>query len=246
MSVPTHIIGYVIWNKPDMIGWLLEGIVKNVPSDRAWLWFQFDRCDDDTVEVFQRLAPQMLAGYRWEHWASDVELRELGGHNKLLERFLASDRDVLTVYQDDQRITGPILPDIDAVLHRYGERLGMIGGKDGFEKNEQDRACTHWSECIWGGRVLQRGETAERTCFNSGPIIYPRRTVERVGLLNAYFTAFQVWADYGHRCKAAGLTNVVMGTDLEHRKFGRCQGTWWYRDDTAEHDMAYMREHWGW
>jgi hypothetical protein len=234
-----QIIACAVWAKPDAVQWLLEGIAEHVAPD-VEVWFQFDWQSEECQDNLNRLAPSMLS-HRVQSWHSDVELREVGAHNRLLQRFLDSDADAITIWQDDQRMTGPITAHVERAINAYGEKIGIIGGRDGYDAHEQNRISAKWSETRQH-HVLRPGEFFIKPYLNSGPIIYPKATVRKVGPLDESFVAMNVWVDYGWRCMQAGLTNLVMGTSCIHQKIGRCTATRWYTDADSIHDANLIKE----
>lgn len=225
-------IGYSVWCKQDMICWLLDGITKVFSPADTEIAFHFDACTDDSVAVFDHTVPQYLlwqGGWKPEQVhkiVSTSEVREVGGHNKLIDLFMASDCDLLIVAQDDQRLTQDVRSHLQSLVTLYGDRLGVVGGRDGFNAGYSDFTGSNWSESQVFQRVLH-GQFAARKYLNSGPVVYNKTLVQKVGKLDEEFRAYYVWDDYGARANKAGLINGVMGMDLIHRKFGRLKATEW-------------------
>lgn len=249
-------VGYSIWNKVDMVVWLLDGIVRNFEADKVQLGFVFDTCDDGTVEAFNSVSNWWLvrngfkfSGETWDNqlrgthdWSTpfqtDRPIREVGGHNRLLQMFLKSDCDMAIIAQDDQQFARPVYYDYSKLREIYGDRLGIIGGRDGYGPSFRGMASSMWSESNTHER-LPYGSYAERPYFNSGPVGYTRKLVETVGLLDDQFTAYYVWDDYGARALAAGFQSVVLSTHIIHAKFGRTKATVF--TDASAADMDRLR-----
>ena len=221
-----HMLGYTVWNKIDMLTWLLEGIVNNFDPAQTEIAFHFDACEDQSQVVFDSLVPYWLhvrGKWKLEHVhkiVSETEVRELGGHNKLLDAFLASNCDFLLVAQDDQHWNASPVEHLERLAGHYGERLGLIGGRDGYTAGYGSFTGSFWSESAVQRR-LQPGEWVELPYQNSGPNIYNRHLVEKVGKLDDQFVAHYVWDDYGARALKEGFVNGILGMNVTHAKFGR-------------------------
>jgi hypothetical protein len=253
-------VGYSIWNKVDMVVWLLDGIVRYFDPNQVELGFVFDTCEDDSVDVFHTSKDWWLVrnGFKfqvetWDRtlravstgeqsWLKPFEtsapIREVGGHNRLLKMFLASDCDMAVIAQDDQQFARPVYADYLGLDEKYGDRLGIVGGRDGYFQFFRDMASSKWSESSSHER-LAYGEFRERPFFNSGPVGYPRKLVETIGLLDDQFTAYYVWDDYGARARAAGFQSVILSTHVIHAKFGRTKATVF--TDASAADIARLR-----
>lgn len=238
-----HMIGYSIWNKVDHIVWLLEGIASHFDPAQTEVAFHFDTCEDGSIEAFDTCVTYWLLNRGWkpEHVhkiVSTTVTHEVGGHNRLIDRFMASNCDFLTVAQDDQHFNGSHVASLESLAARYGSRLGLVGGRDGYDWGYQRFVGSLWSESAVQQR-LQHGEWAERPYQNSGPNIYSRQLIEKVGKLDEKFTAFYVWDDYGHRSKNLGFVNGILGMNMTHAKFGRMRASVW--NDASGADLARLR-----
>lgn len=241
-------LGYYIWCRSDMLAYLLDGIVENFDPDTTELGFVFDQPLDGVDEAFKHMhdfwlqyrgfkfkpcAPGFVADrpFKYTTFIPEREVREVGGHNILLRHFMEhTDCDVMVAPQDDIRFNRPIHAELKALVEKYGPSLGVVGSRDGYSNfGYADMASSFWSRSSPPPKLLlQHGEYAERTMMNSGPISYPRHVVERAGYLDEDFTAWFVWDDYGTRCAAAGLKNVILGMDVTHAPFGRQRKPWIY------------------
>lgn len=236
-------VGYTVFNKVDMLIWLLDGIIQHFDPAKTEVGFFFDASEDGSLEHFECVRKCWLEdrGFRVTCMNSPEEVRELGGHNKLLKHFMEStDCEMMIAPQDDQKFQQPFLPHLERICAHYGERLGVIGGRDGYLINFTQMAGSKWSASNvhqW----LDHGQIVEKPMINSGPVIYHRSLVDRIGYLDEKFHAFYVWDDYGQRALKAGLTNLVMGTDMEHAKFGRAKQTSFYVDTSiSARDIALL------
>ncbi len=238
-------LAYPLFGKADMLSWLMEGIVGNFSPTDTQLGFFFDTDYDRVDAAFEHMRDFWLhcmgkpecnlrtMPFKYEAWKTDRQVREVGGHNEILRRFLASDCDLCLIPQDDIRFLAPIKHHLENLIQQVGPTLGLIGGREGYEAGPANIAGSLWADSNPGPSTwLRHGEYAFRPMMNSGPVAYPRAVVEKVGLLDEEFIAWHVWEDYGLRCEAAGFKNVVMGMDVRHAKFGRQPVAWIY--DTVD------------
>ncbi len=242
-----HVVAYSVWNKVDMISWLLDGIVRNFDPATTEVVFHFDVCSDDSINAFCAMTDFWLTSkkFKWTLLKADPsgpQVREIGGHNSILKHCLANtDAQFITIAQDDQHFNQPIASHLEQLAERYGDRLGVIGGRDGYDWGYGRFAGSFWSESALQER-LAHGEWRERPCLNTGPLVYPRKVVETVGYQDSEFMAYYVWDDYALRALKSGFVNGVMGMDLTHAKFGRVSSTWWaVTGEHAAHDIALVK-----
>jgi hypothetical protein len=244
-----YIAAISVWNKVDMIAWLLHGLTTNFSPKDTEIVIHFDACADDSIKAFEAMTDFWLKGkgFKWKALIADQtapQLREIGGHNALLRYFMETDAEYLFIAQDDQHINRPVWPHLEALaaqVRQEGRRLGMITGRDGYDWPYLRFAGSCWSESALHER-LQHGDWRERPCMNTGPLIYPKEVVKSIGFQDSAFTAYYAWDDYALRAIAAGFTNFVLGMDLIHAKFGRVTPTWWaVTGDNAAHDLALLK-----
>jgi len=245
-----YMIGYGVWNKQDMVGWLLEGIGAYAP-EVSCVHFVFDSCVDASEANFDIMYSQLIKNVaRTAHvhitkWASKEPLHEIGIHDAIMHHFMnETDCDVLIVPQDDQRICDPILLRMEGMLGHFGSRIGLIGGRDGYFEGLSKIVGSVWSESVLTER-LQPGVWCERPFLNSGPLIYTRDMITKVGYHDRQFEHWYAWDDYCMRCRDAGLTSAVVGTGIRHIKFGRAPNTTYYTDGSGDRDRARFRSKWG-
>jgi len=246
-----YMVGYGIWNKQDMIGWLLEGVGTYTP-EATHVRFVFDSCVDDSEKNFDMLSSQIIKNVaRTSHMVVSKEklatvTHEYGLHNAILRHFMQeTDCDVLIIPQDDQRICGPMILRMEGLLDSYRDRIGLIGGRDGYERGLVGIVGSMWSESTLTAR-LQPGIWREATFLNSGPLIYTRKVVEKVGYVDTKYEHWYGWDDYCMRCRHVyGLMNVVVGTEIRHLKFGKVPGTTYYTDGSLARDYARFKSKWG-
>jgi len=232
--------GCVVWNKVDMIAWLLDGISLAAPPN-SHIVFCFDACQDGSARAFEAMTEFWISnrGHTFDFIETETEVREVGGHNELLKAFFKHDpSELLVVIQDDQHLNGPLVG-LEEAWKEHGERLGVVTGRDGYRKGYADFVGSPWTASAVH-RKLAIGEFAPRPFLNSGPVIYHKRLVETVGMLDQNYHAFYVWDDYGARATKLGFVNGALGTDLTHAKFGRIIDTTFYTSEISKRDNTRL------
>lgn len=205
-------IGYGVFRKYEMISWYLDGIRENFPPETQ-VAFYLEAYDDDMLAAWPEELP--LSGKSTEH------ILEQGVHRHFIEKFMETDCDVLIIPQDDNRFTRPLIPDLEELWNIYGERLGWISGRDGYDFGYKDMVCSPFSESTGATKtVLPIGFTAERRMMNTGPVVYFRHVIEKVGLPPSDMPWFW-WDWFALQCDYAGLKNILLSMDCLHEKFGR-------------------------
>ena len=242
------LLGFSVWNKVDMIAWLLDGIQRNFDPETTDIVFHFDACTDGSQEAWNSCI-QWWLGIKGQ-WnmanvhalASTTEVREVGGHNRILNFFMAGDYDLCLIAQDDQHFDAPPMRYLQNAAAKF-PNLGIVGGRDAYGRGYSRFTGSHWSESTVDRRVFH-GEFVPLPYMNSGPVAYTRKVVEQCGLLDEEFRAYYVWDDYGQRALDKGFISGVMGMDLTHAKFGRVKATEW--SDWSAHDLALRQKKHGW
>lgn len=226
-----------------MQAWLLDGLMRYLPPDRCEVLIYLDGCTDDCPVAMESLRYYFLANFRHNIIVNPAEIGEIRCHVEILKEFMKSTCDVCVIFQDDQRLEWPILESLDKIYDQYGDAAGLIGGRDGYERGFSQMVGSAWSHSVLT-RKLAVGEWAERTCLNSGPVVYSRKMIEKIGLPDGNFKAFYAWDDYGLRAKSQGFTNLVLGTDISHIKFGRVCATKMYTNEISAHDSSLLHSKW--
>jgi len=239
-------VGYTIWNKVDMIAWLLGGIVNNFPKG-THVGFCFDNCTDDSEAAFDAMRGYWLdrRGFIVHKLAPPVTVGLVGGTNILLDIFMGTDCDICFTPQDDQRIENPVHLDLERLMAAYGPRLGGVGCRDGFYAGYASPVCSRWSTSglPYAPQRLETGEWAERPYYNDGPVAYPRHLVSAIGKLDAGFGGFYVWCDYGGTAEKAGFKNVILGGEVTHACWGRFTPSKFAVDGVmANNDLARLKD----
>lgn len=216
-------IGVGVFGKQDMISWLLTGITNCFPRGSHVVFF-FEACTDLSKQNFLDLAPTLLDGYTWSHGESADHLLEHGVHNWLIHQFMQSDCDTLVVPHDDNKFLNPsIVSDIQRIQTEYGDKLGWISGRDGYERGYENMISSPFSSSDTARKKLKVGEYTPRSQMNTGPVVYTRRLIEMIGGPDMAYEGWYWWDDYALKAKHAGLQNVLLGMDCLHEKFGSIQ-----------------------
>lgn len=237
------LVGVTFWNKRDHLVWLLEGIIENFSPEDTEVAFHFDACTDESELAFDSLVPYWLlkrGGFQPEQvhkLVSNPEVREVGGHNQLIQLGLARQCEFIVVAQDDQRFNQPLRNSLLHLKKTYGDRLGVVTGRDAYGAGYSNFSGSFWTESNVS-RKLQHGEFLERPYLNSGPIVYNSNLIAKVGLLDSLFRSHYLWDDFGARAHKAGFVNGVLGMDITHAKFGRMTASTW---TDASADLARLR-----
>ncbi len=239
-----YTIAYSIWNKADMLAWILDGIARHVEPKRCDTLFYFDACTDGSESAYGLMYQFFLLkrGFKTDNFSGNNEIYEVGSHLRLIERFMQSDSDVLIVLQDDQRLEWPILDSLDVLFKEHPiEMVGVIGGNAGFNEDYSDIVASAFSVTdIKNVGRLKTGQIAERLYLNSGPIVYTRKLIEKIGAPCGEFKAFYIWDELCMRARKASLKNFVMGMDITHIKFGRLTNSKLYEEGISAHDKALL------
>lgn len=265
-----YLVAVTCWGKPDMVDMILSSWRERYTPDDASLLFVFDSPEDDAIARYWRtrvltmpeyhfLPPIVNEGPEWyENGSHDVLLRAFArdlfaakdhlcgvpGGGPILGRHSGVFHTMI-VWQDDQQARGNrLLNDVDVLREKYGDRLGVVGGRDGFYGGYKDMAGSPHSQSSLRTTTLAVGEFMRRPLTNRGPVIYPRHVVEQLGGID--LVNFPVWygeADYSARAHKAGFVNGVMGVDCEHVAYGQVLASRTYEGQEAKDSAAFRRLH---
>lgn len=239
-------VGVGVFDKVDMIGWMLEGIRDNFDPSQTEVVFFFEACTDESESEFDRLAPIVLEGWRCSKGASEDHINEVGVHCWLIDRFMESACEALIIPHDDNRFTRPLVPDLRKLRDRYGDSLGWISGRDGHGIGYADMCCSPFSKSTGAPmRALEIGTWEEVLMMNTGPVVYFRHVVEKVGKPDVSLPWYN-WSDYSLRCHHAGLKNILLSMDCLHEKFGRVTANppELYNDKLVADCLKRLNERW--
>ena len=245
----TYMIGYGFWNRRDQVFWAMDGIAEYC-GKASMVCATFDACKDNSEDIFDGTCGLTLE----KTPTKKIPIRgkdEIGIHNTIMREFLQSGLDALIVMHDDQRFAGLTFPILDDILDEYGRTLGIVGGRAGYEVGVSKVIGSRWSAAHHRDQLLP-GTWTERPYVNTGPIVYPRATVERIGYLDEQFEHWFIWEDYAARCAVHKLKTVVADIPVRHTKFGTgplrvtCS---YYNDGSHRRDHERMKKKWprlGW
>lgn len=212
-----HVVCWGLWNRVTKVVPILDSIEKYIPKD-VEVWFIFDNCVDGS-DVILNTHKEKLYGRRVFTMSTSWEIKEVGMHKLALEfAVLRGDIDVLTILQDDQSLTGPIVEPVNK-LFETEKNIGVVGGRSGYDALDYVKArCAPWSPgaALPGNIKLKPGEWAKCILLNSGPVTYSIPAVKVVGYPDTEYVRVYIWDDYGVRCKEAGFQNYVIGTEVCH------------------------------
>ena len=208
----TFTIAYAIYNKGYMIDEIIDGLVYSMRGDIKYR-FILDGCTDNSREVLEKEIAKLANA---EYTETD-DIFELATSNIFLREF---DTDFLVIFQDDMVMRDKnFISNVENVYSAYGDELGLLGCRDGFDAGYSNMCGSRFSASR-GRKILEPGDYCERMMVNTGPIIFMRRLLERVGYLDDIYTKGTYDdMDYSLRCYEAGLKNIVMGVDMIHDKF---------------------------
>jgi len=233
------LIAYGIWNKQDMMEWIVDGLTEHVPAEVDVL-FMFDDCKDDSIVNFEN-AIAKREDRNWICQAFNYEVHEIYMHNFAIDYMLKHGYDCVIAFQDDMKLTGSIIDHTEKVLKDYANRIGIFGGRDGYDFNFKGMQSSEWSESVQPGQQRHpHGTFVQCKYCNPGPMFFPRTAIEKVGKLDVNFRHFFVWDDLCCRCLDVGLINGLLSTRLEHKKFGKVLPSTYYNDDSGAHDRALL------
>jgi len=232
-----YLITFSVWNKQDMITALMDAVEKHV-SDTVLVEFMFDDPQDKSVDNFKAYAKKSKR--KWLHTVFDREVQEIHTHRVAMQHGAEWGCRAVICYQDDMFIMAPIIEHVEDMLDYYGDSIGIAGGRDGYAGGHNNMISSHWSESAGTKSELDPGEHKVVSFLNPGPMIYPMTTYKTVGPLPIGFKHFYVWDAYCGMCTDKGLKNVVMGTSIEHKKFGKVLASTFYSGNAGAEDLAQL------
>lgn len=239
-------IGYGVFQKPDMLRWMCEGIKENFPSDTpVMFYFEADNSNGEDIFSVMDIAERLKLNI-FPPGASDYHLLEHGTHKLMIEYFMDTDCDCLIIPHDDNRFNAPLIPDLQKLWDKYGTNLGWISGRDGHGDGYSDMVCSPFSQSTGAKKqTLPIGDYREVKMMNTGPVVYFRHVIEKVGIPDQDMPWYW-WSAYSLRCIDAGLTNILLSMDALHMKFGRCgNNPDLYSDVLVADGLKKLRERWG-
>lgn len=240
------LIGYGVFQKPDMYQWMISGVEENFPPETEIRFFleamrreDLDALENCGVEPERKDWTVYLAGH------SLANILEHGVHRILIQQFMESDCDVLIIPHDDNRFERPLIPDLERLWEKYGTTLGWVSGRDGYGIGYGGMVRSPFSQSTGAkAEVLPIGEHREVLMMNTGPVVYFRHMVEKVGMPDADLPWF-FWDDLCLRCHEAGLKNILLSMDCKHEKFGRVgHNPDLYNDELVASCLKKLNQRW--
>jgi len=217
-------VGVSVFNKQDMIRWILEGIRDSFDCESTKVVFHFEACCDKSVDNFCALKDSILGNFKTpvDHIVSPNHVLEQGAHRLLINQFMASNCDILIIPHDDNKFMGRrLVSDIQDLLDAKGiKNVGWIGGRDGYGYNYDKIISSPFSASNIARDKVSIGEYQPRLMLNTGPNVYTRHLVDTIGLPDNGMDWYW-WDDYSLRAHEHGLTNYLLGMDCLHEKFGQ-------------------------
>lgn len=217
-------VGVGVFGKQDMIPWILTGITNAFPKGTRVVFF-FEACTDLSKPNFLEWAPRILGeNYPWSYGESSQHILEHGVHNWLIQEFLKTDCDWLIVPHDDNKFVGrTVFDDVERAIAQYGDRLGWISARDGYESSYAKIISSPFSSSNAARSKLPIGQFVERSQMNTGPVVYTRSLINAIGGPSMEYEGWYWWDDYALTAKHAGRQNLLLSMDCLHEKFGSLQ-----------------------
>lgn len=242
-----HLLAWPIWYHPDIVTLIVDAIAMYEDPSRAELLFFFDGNDPESIASLKACANK-LASFKWSIDGSPEEINESGCHRKILDLFMQkTDAASVIIHQDDTRPDGfTLLHDLDRVLETFGDKIGYIGCRDGYDLRYNNFISSPWSSSDNSKARLPVGEHTKRMMMNPGPLVYPRSTVEKIGNIDPAFRAWYWWDHYALTCHQAGLQNILLSTACIHQKYGKGKQSVIYQDfeGWVAKDLALLNRLW--
>ena len=164
-------------------------------------------------------------------------------NNILIKMFLAGDCEYLIVCHEDMLLTGrTLVEDVkNLIIKESINGIGIIGGRDGFWPGYTNMYGSRFSKSEVS-HWLKTGEYHQTPLLNFGPIVYPRTTIDKIGLLDYNYKYAYAEQDFCLRAIKNGLSNYVLGMDLIHEKFGSINGIQAFMTEEGAKQIAKDRE----
>ena len=219
MNTERVTVGYTIHNKAYLIPHIVNGLKKCFSPDNEFI-FLLDNCTDRSEK---ELRERETGGYSFLIANTPEEYFEVRANNWILENALS---DVIVLFQDDMVCNDIHLKGkINDIFEMYGDRTGLLGGRDGFELNSTlfperpvDKVSS-WVHKPGQGRLLEDNECCVRTFLNRGPLVFTKQLISEVGYLDESY--YPQWGDDLDYCADVkfkhGKKNIVFQCDIESR-----------------------------
>lgn len=206
-------IAYSIHNKAHMMDEIIKGLHENISENVDYI-FIFDGCTDDSYSIFESMK-DMLNGNISTIFTDNIY--QLKTNNMMMDEFKT---EFLIIFQDDMVLKdSKFLDNIRKIYDIYGENLGIIGCRDGYEFGYSQMVGSPHSES--NRQILEIGEFRERSMINIGPIVLRKSLIDKVGKFDeVYDIGGYEETEYALKCKYHfNLVNIVLSIDIIHSKF---------------------------
>ena len=198
-----------------MIDDIINGLVYSIDQSKCNVKYKFifDGCTDNSIDVFKTESIKLK---NIEYTETD-NLFQLRTNNLLMKEI---DTDFLIIFQDDMVLTDiNFIDNILNVYDKYGDTLGVIGCRDGFNQSYDDMSGSKFSEST-NRKIIESGDYEEKMMINIGPIIFTKEIIETMGYFDeAYDNGAYEEMEYSLKCYLKGFINIVLGVSLIHSKF---------------------------
>ncbi len=230
-----------------MIDCIVDGIIESFTPEQVDIYFVLDHPTDGTAERIYKACQISLKAFDTTTFHTQTETFKFPCQNRILNRVVDMNYKAAICPQDDQKITDKkLIGNINNVFNIYGDKLGVIGLRDGFRMNYADMVSSEWSEStMTKAPRLGNGVFAERPLLNDGGLIYFQHVINKVGLhdVNSY-ERFYIEDDYCARSNNAGLKNIVMGNSLIHDRTISGVTSTNYDNDRPARDAKTFKDRW--
>ena len=179
----TFTIGYPIHNKGYMMDEIIDGLVYSIDQSKYDVKYKFifDGCTDNTKESYEKEKNKLK---NCEYIETD-NLFQLRTNNLLMKDF---DTDFLIIFQDDMVLKDTAFLDNILILHeKYGDQLGIVGCRDGFDAGYSNMSSAYFSESTVIVERLCSGEYREKMMVNIGPLVLTKNLVEKMGYFDEIY-----------------------------------------------------------
>lgn len=229
-----------------MLDWITDGIINSFNPEDVDLLFVLDNPTDGSAEKLSEICRTKLKGFQLDLHIFHDETFKFPCQNWMMEYVFVNGYKSLIAPQDDQKINDKnLIKNIDKIFDQYGDLLGCIGLRDGFEFGYHGMVSSKWSESEYRQPRLENGEFKEVKLINDGPIIYPYTTIKTIGYNDIKtYKRFYIEDDYAQRCWSEGLKNIVLGNELFHQKLNCSKNTTHYSNNDSELDIKAFKNKW--
>lgn len=214
------LLAFTIWNKVNMLDWIADGIIDSFDPNEVDLLFLFDDPKDGSERKIYDIYYKKLKRFRMGTEVFPEGGRKFLCHNFAIDEAVKLNYDFLIASQDDQKYQDKeLINNIKKIDAQYGDKLGYIGLRDGYDWGYGNMVSSQWSESVHATCRLKPGEWAEVQLVNDGGMVYTNRLMKLLGHHDTEnFFHYYCETDYAMQAHKRGLQNIVMGNNLIHKK----------------------------